>query len=89
MTQVQIEKLFQKWQPKVLIIGTVKFSDGTWGLNSIVCQTKQDVYKAVSNFQSFDVFFLKKSKEGADFYRLEALKYGEIVKTLENEGLAT
>lgn len=89
MTQQEIEKKFKDWEPKVLILGTIKFSDGTWGLNSIVCQTKQDVYKAVSNFESFDVFFLRKSKEGSDFYKSEALRYREIIKTLKNEGMAT
>ena len=87
MTQSEIEKMFQEWKPKVLILGTMKFSDGNWGLNSIVCQTKQEVYKAISNFESFDVFFLKKSKEGQEFYRSEALKYEEIIKTLENEDM--
>lgn len=89
MTQVEIEKLFQEWQPKVLILGTMKFPDGNWGLNSIICQTKEEVYRGIRNFESFDVFFLKKSKEGAEFYRSAALKYGKILKTLKDEGLAT
>ena len=89
MNQLKIEELFKQWKPKVLIIGTVKYADGSWGLNSIICQTKQDVYKAISNFQSFDVFFLKKSKEGSHYFKAEALRYEEIVKTLKNEGVAT
>ena len=56
---------------------------------SIICETKQEVYKAVRNFESFDVFFLKKSKEGQDFFRSEALKYENIIKTLRDESMGT
>lgn len=89
MNQKEVEKRFRAWHPKVLILGTVKYSDGTWGMNSVLCETKQDVYKAINNFQSFDVFFLKKSKEGSEFYKSESVKYREILKNLKSENMAT
>lgn len=89
MTQQEVEKKFKAWRPRVLILGTVNMKNGSWGLQSIICETKQEVYKAIRNFESFDVFFLKKSKEGQEFYRSEALKYEEIIKTFENESMGT
>lgn len=89
MKQQEIEKRFKEWKPKVLILGTTNMRNGTWGLQSIICETKQEVYKAVKSFESFDVYFLKKSKEGQEFYRSEALKYEEIIKTLNNENMGT
>lgn len=87
MKQQEVEKKFKEWKPKVLILGTTNMKNGSWGLQSILCSSKQEVYKAIRNFESFDVFFLKKSKEGQEFYRSEALKYEEIIKTLENEDM--
>lgn len=89
MNQQAAEKRFKEWKPKVLILGTTNMRNGSWGLNSIICSSKQEVYKAIRNFESFDVFFLKKSKEGQEFYRSEALKYEEIIKTFENESMGT
>ena len=87
MTQQQVENKFKEWKPKVLILGTIDKKNGSWGLHSIICETKQEVYKALKNFESFDVYFLKKSKEGQEFYRSESLKYEEIIKTLKDESL--
>ena len=89
MNQQQVEKKFKEWKPKVLILGTTDKKNGSWGLSSIVCETKQEVYKAIRNFESFDVYFLKKSKEGQEFYRSEALRYEEIIKTLKDENMGT
>lgn len=89
MKQQEVEKRFKTWKPKVLILGTVNMKNGSWGLQSIICETKQEVYKAVRNFESFDVFFLKKSKEGQEFFTSEALKYENIIKTLRDESMGT
>jgi hypothetical protein len=89
MTQQEVEKRFKEWKPRVLILGTVNMKNGSWGLQSIICETKQEVYKAIRNFESFDVFFLKKSKEGQDYFRSESLKYENIIKTLRDENMGT
>ncbi len=85
MNHQQAIENFKNWQPKVLLVGIVDFKNGRWGLQSTLCSTKEEVYTAIKMYDSFDVYYIRKSPEGQSFYISEMIKFEEAIKSLNND----